>query len=318
MNNLLQQWEGVLGVWKPAGWTSHDVVAKSRRLLGVRRIGHTGTLDPAVTGVLPLCIGRATRFVEYLQEMPKSYEAVMRFGIATDTEDGSGNVIAEADASHLTEAQMRDALRAFVGQVEQVPPMVSAVKVNGKRLYELARQGLTVARKPRQVTIHAIEVLEVCTDRAQPEIRFAVRCSKGTYIRTLCVDIGQKLGVPAVMMSLIRTESVGLRQADCVLLDEIPALAASGELHKKMIPADRLLTHLPRAMAAPTEAVAATQGKPIPAMRLTPVPQTPGIWLIDQMDGGFVGIYRLQEDTDVLRPVKVFASGDGSSARNRI
>jgi tRNA pseudouridine55 synthase len=311
MSRQSQNWDGVLGIWKPAGWTSHDVVAKVRRLLGVRRIGHTGTLDPAVTGVLPLCIGRATRFVEFLQEMPKSYEAVMRFGIATDTEDGSGNIIAEADASHLTENQMKETLQSFVGEIEQVPPMVSAVKVKGKRLYEYAREGITIERKPRLVTIHALEMLEIRAGIPRPEIRFAVRCSKGTYIRTLCSDIGQKLGVPAVMMSLVRTESAGLRQSDCVRIDEIPGLAASGDLREKLVRADLLLKHLPRVSVSPAEAVAAAQGKPLPARRMTPVPDAPGTWLVDCIDGRFVGIYSLQEGAGMLRPVKVFATTDG-------
>src|SRR5262249_12830032 len=131
-----------------------------REHAGHCRIGHTGTLDPAVTGVLPICIGRATRFVEYLQEMPKAYEALLRFGVATDTEDASGTVVEEKDASHLTEVAMREAAASFVGVISQTPPMVSAVKVDGKRLYELARQGITVERKAREVIIYALEVLE--------------------------------------------------------------------------------------------------------------------------------------------------------------
>lgn len=298
--------DGVLAIWKPAGWTSHDVVAKARRLLGVKRIGHTGTLDPAVTGVLPLCVGRATRFVEYLQEMPKTYEAVLRFGVATDTEDLEGEVIEEADASHLSEERIREAVLSFVGEIEQIPPMVSAVKVNGKRLYELAREGVTVERKPRKATIHDIDILHVAAGNPRPEIGFSVRCSKGTYIRTLCVDIGRRLGVPAVMASLIRTESAGLRRQDCVTLEEIPALVQSGELAGKLIPGDRLLTHLPRTTAAPRECLHAIQGKPIPAARLQPVPSGSRLWLVDREEGGFLGIFEWEEESGRLRAVKVF------------
>jgi len=302
--------EGVIGIWKPAGWTSHDVVAKARSLLGVRRIGHTGTLDPAVTGVLPLCIGRATRLVEYLQEMPKTYEATLRFGIATDTEDTSGSIVAEADASHLTVSRMTEAVQSFVGEIWQVPPMVSAVKVNGRRLYELARQGVTVERQPRRVTIHAVEIIDAAVGIAHPEIRFSVRCSKGTYIRTLCSDIGHALGVPAVMASLVRTESAGLRRGDCITLEEIPTLAAASRLSERIKPGDRLLTHYPRAVASASASVAAVQGKRIAAQQLAPIPEAPGLWLVDSPDGAFVGIFELEEQSGLLRAVKVFASAD--------
>ncbi|WP_276352454.1 tRNA pseudouridine(55) synthase TruB [Cohnella caldifontis] len=302
----LERFDGVLAIWKPAGWTSHDVVAKARRLLGVRRIGHTGTLDPAVTGVLPLCVGRATRFVEYLQEMPKTYEAVLRFGIATDTEDLTGELLEDADASFLSEDRMREAVLSFLGDIEQIPPMVSAVKVGGKRLYELARQGVSVERKPRRATIHSIDIRDVAAGVRHPEIRFTVRCSKGTYIRTLCVDIGRKLGVPAAMASLVRTESAGLTRKDCVTLEEIPELIRDGGLASRMVPADRLLSHMPRTVAGRTETEHAVQGKPLPAVRLRPVPRQPGIWLVDREDGGFLGIFRLEEGSDKLRAVKVF------------
>jgi tRNA pseudouridine55 synthase len=298
--------DGVLGIWKPAGWTSHDVVAKARRLLGVRRIGHTGTLDPAVTGVLPLCVGRATRFVEYLQEMPKTYEATLRFGLATDSEDLSGTVTEEADASFLTEDRIRQAVLSFIGEIDQIPPMVSAVKVGGKRLYELARQGVTVEREPRRVTIHHLDIMNISAGSALPEVQFTVRCSKGTYIRTLCVDIGRLLGVPAVMASLIRTESAGLKPDDCVLLEDIPELLREGKLTGKMFQADQLLTHYPRTVISKPESIHAVQGKPIPASRLEPVPDRPGLWLLDLAEGGFLGIFELADASGLLKAVKVF------------
>lgn len=305
--------EGVLAIWKPAGWTSHDVVAKVRRQLGIRRIGHTGTLDPAVTGVLPLCIGRATRFVEYLQEMPKVYDVLLRFGLATDTQDLTGRVTETADASHLTEAQIRRAVMDFVGDIEQVPPMVSAVKVGGKRLYELARQGVTVERKPRRVTIYAIEIHDMKTGIPQPEIRFSVRCSKGTYIRTLCEDIGRVLGVPAVMASLIRTESAGLTREACVTLEEIPQLVQTGALAGRMVPADRLLTHLPRASVPQAAARAALQGRPLPAEFLQPFPAQAGLWLVNREDGDFLGIFRREAHSELLKAVKLFPPADGQA-----
>ena len=298
--------EGVLAVWKPAGWTSHDVVAKVRKMLRIRRIGHTGTLDPAVTGVLPLCIGRATRLAEFLQDMPKAYDALLRFGIATDTQDLTGNVTETADASHLTEEEIRKAVLGFLGDIEQIPPMVSAVKVGGKRLYELARQGVTVERKARKVTIYAIKIQEIRTGIPQPEVRFSVRCSKGTYIRTLCEDIGRALGVPAVMASLVRTESAGLTREACVSLEEIPELLERGELGRKLMPADRLLKHFPRAAAPASFARAALQGRPLPAAALRPYPEREGLWLVDREDGVFLGIFKREAHTDSLKAVKLF------------
>ncbi|MDB4868521.1 MAG: truB [Cohnella sp.] len=302
--------EGVLAIWKPAGWTSHDVVAKARGILRVRRIGHTGTLDPSVTGVLPLCVGRATRFVEYLQEMPKTYETTLRFGIATDTEDLDGTVTDEADASFLTENRIRAAVLSFVGDIDQVPPMVSAVKVNGKRLYELAREGVTVERKPRRVTIHSIEIWDIDTGTTHPEIRFSVRCSKGTYIRTLCVDIGRSLGVPAVMASLIRTESAGLGPQDCVTLEQIPGLMAAGSLGGRLRSADRLLAHIPQTIAGMPEAEHALQGKTLSINGLQPMPDTDGLWRLYRSDGAFLGLFESEAASGVLRAVKVFPPVD--------
>ncbi|CAM3894244.1 tRNA pseudouridine(55) synthase TruB [Cohnella lubricantis] len=299
--------EGVLAIWKPAGWTSHDVVAKARRILRIKRIGHTGTLDPAVTGVLPICIGRATRMVEYLQEMPKTYEALLRFGIATDTEDTGGEVIERMDASHLTEEQIREAALSFIGDILQVPPMVSAVKVDGKRLYELARQGVTVERKARPVTIHRIDVERIDASRPHPELRFSVTCSKGTYIRTLCVDIGRKLGVPAVMAELIRTSSAGLTREDSVTLEELEELQKRGETTDKLLAADELLDYLPRTSAEAREAEHALQGKAIPRSALKPAPGESGLWrLYREEDGAFLGLFEPAAGEDTVRPVKVF------------
>lgn len=312
-----QSIDGVLAVWKPAGWTSHDVVAKVRGMLRIRRIGHTGTLDPAVTGVLPLCIGRATRLVEYLQEMPKTYEATLRFGLATDTEDLSGSVVEEKDASFLTRQQIIDAAYSFVGEIEQVPPMVSAVKVGGKRLYELARQGVTVERAPRRVYIHAIDVLDVKVEHPQPELKFSVTCSKGTYIRTLCVDIGRKLGVPAVMAELVRTESAGIRREQTVTLDEIALLQAQGRITDKLMAADTLLTEFPSIVAEHPESTYALQGKAIQAKRLQPPPDTEGLCKLYRADGIFLGLFTVDGNMETVRPVKVFHPSEGQESADR-
>lgn len=297
--------EGVLAVWKPAGWTSHDVVAKARRILGVKRIGHTGTLDPAVTGVLPICVGRATRLVEYLQELPKTYEATLRFGVATDTEDLTGEVLETADAGHLAEADIREAVLSFVGDIMQVPPMVSALKVDGKRLYELAREGVTVERPARPVTIHEIVIGDVRTGVPQPEVSFSVRCSKGTYIRTLCVDIGRRLGVPAAMAVLKRTESAGLTGDDSLTLEEIANLRESGGLADRMLEADRLVP-FPGTTGGPQAAANARQGKPVPFEGLDPVPAETGLWRLYREDGAFLGLFEADLPYRRLKAVKVF------------
>lgn len=297
--------EGVIAIWKPAGWTSHDVVAKARRILGIKRIGHTGTLDPAVTGVLPICVGRATRLVEYLQELPKTYRATLRFGLATDTEDLTGDVLETADGGHLTEAAIREAVLSFVGDIWQVPPMVSAVKIGGKRLYELAREGVTVERSARPVTIHEIAIGSIEVGRPQPEVSFTVRCSKGTYIRTLCVDIGRRLGVPAVMAALERTESAGLVQADSVTLEELAGLRESGGLAEALIEGDRLLP-FPGTTADAQAALDARQGKPVLFRNVSPAPGESGLWRLYREDGAFLGLFEADLIAGRLKAVKVF------------
>lgn len=191
--------DGIVIVDKPQGWTSQDVTARLRRVFGTRRIGHGGTLDPMATGVLPVFVGRATRAVEFFEHAEKTYETVLRLGITTDTEDMTGTVLTEENVS-FTEEQLQETLAAFRGEILQVPPMYSALKVNGQKLCDLARKGKTVARQPRPITIHELTLVE----RGENTLRLQVRCSKGTYIRTLCKDIGEKLGCGGCMESLRR------------------------------------------------------------------------------------------------------------------
>lgn len=191
--------DGIVIVDKPQGWTSQDVTARLRRVFGTRRIGHGGTLDPMATGVLPVFVGRATRAVEFFEHAEKTYETVLRFGITTDTEDMTGTVLTEENVS-FTEEQLQETLAAFRGEILQVPPMYSALKVNGQKLCDLARKGKTVERQPRPITIHGLTLVE----RGENTLRLRVRCSKGTYIRTLCKDIGEKLGCGGCMESLRR------------------------------------------------------------------------------------------------------------------
>lgn len=191
--------DGIVIVDKPQGWTSQDVTARLRRVFGTRRIGHGGTLDPMATGVLPVFVGRATRAVEFFEHAEKTYETVLRLGITTDTEDMTGTVLTEENVS-FTEEQLQETLAAFRGEILQIPPMYSALKVNGQKLCDLARKGKTVARQPRPITIHELSLVE----RGENTLRLRVRCSKGTYIRTLCKDIGEKLGCGGCMESLRR------------------------------------------------------------------------------------------------------------------
>ncbi|MFD1888335.1 tRNA pseudouridine(55) synthase TruB [Paenibacillus wenxiniae] len=330
----MNEFDGVLAVHKPAGFTSHDVVAKVRRIVRMKRIGHTGTLDPAVTGVLPLCLGRSTRIVEYLQEMPKEYVAVLRFGLATDTEDLTGEVIEQIDRADIDRQQVEHVLSTMTGTISQVPPMYSAVKVDGKRLYELAREGKIVERKSREVTIHELEMIGWKPDD-HPEITFRVLCSKGTYIRTLCVDIGRALGVPSTMVQLVRTESAGIRLQQCLTFEQIEQLVEQNELEQHLIPADEAMSNMPSftvdaavykhtlqgkhidsqyihpytvssdAVPAETRSVSAnTTDKQEPAG--TPTAEADRLLKLYAPEGEFIGIFRQDEDSDRIVPVKVF------------
>ncbi len=202
---------------KPRGITSFDVVAQVRRLIGVRRIGHTGTLDPMATGLLPICIGEATKLVPFLTEGNKSYEAVAKLGVTTDSGDADGKVIAEKDASHIAAVEIAGKLPRFVGAIDQIPPMHSAIRIGGKRLYELARAGQEIKRESRRVHVYSLTLLEF----RNGHLRFSVECSKGTYVRTLATDVGEALGVGAHLTELRRTASGLFRLIEAVALDRL-------------------------------------------------------------------------------------------------
>lgn len=294
--------EGVLPVHKPPGFTSHDVVAKVRRILGMKRIGHTGTLDPQVTGVLPLCLGRATRIVEYIQELPKEYEAELTIGYSTDTEDWTGQETNRAERVELELPTLQRVLDGFLGEIEQVPPMYSAVRVDGKRLYELARQGQEIERKPRLVRIYELGLLEAKLDQPYPTVRIRVQCSKGTYIRTLCVDIGRALGYPSVMSRLVRTSTGMIGLYRCLTLERIEQLYREGRLDEHLIPSDQALAHLPKVVVSSTEALHASQGKSLPAHGR----DVDGLARLYDPEGRFLGLFRQDPEQQRLRPEKVF------------
>ena len=231
---------GVINVYKEAGYTSHDVVARLRRILHQKRIGHTGTLDPDAVGVLPVCLGKATKLVETLAEGTKTYETVLLLGKETDTQDISGEVIREQEV-HCSEEEVKACLPSFLGEQDQIPPMYSAKKQNGKKLYELAREGITVERKAARIRIEDLEVL----DCFLPRIRLRITCSKGTYIRTLCHDIGQKLGCGGCMVELVRTRVGEFRIGQAWRLEEIRQKAEEGCLSDMVMPPEQFFLHLP-------------------------------------------------------------------------
>ena len=232
---------GILNVYKEKGYTSHDVVAKLRGIVGQKKIGHTGTLDPDAEGVLPVCLGRATKVCDMLTEKDKTYEAVLLLGKETDTQDISGTVLRVGETEGLTQEQVKDCVMSFVGEYDQIPPMYSALKVNGKKLYELAREGKTIERKSRKVEIKEIRILEM----ALPRVRMEVSCSKGTYIRTLCHDIGEKLGCFGCMESLLRTKVSRFEIESSLKLSEIQKKREEGKLSEIITPLDAVFFQYP-------------------------------------------------------------------------
>ena len=246
---------GVLNVYKEQGFTSHDVVAKLRGILKTKKIGHTGTLDPDAVGVLPVCIGKATKLCDLITDWGKTYEAVMLLGTTTDTLDISGKIVAQSEVN-VSEVDVLKACNEFIGEYEQIPPMYSAIKQNGKKLYELARKGIEVERKSRKVTINSIDILEINGER----VTIDVSCSKGTYIRTLCEDIGMKLHVGAYMNTLRRTKTGPFTIEESHTLKEIETLKNNGELEKIIIPVDRMFEEYPKIKLNPKQVKSVTNG----------------------------------------------------------
>lgn len=232
---------GVINVYKERGFTSHDVVAKLRGILHMKKIGHTGTLDPDATGVLPVCIGKATKVCGLLTDKDKTYRAVVKLGVTTNTEDMTGEILSHHPVS-VTKEQIEMAVSKFVGEIEQIPPMYSAIKINGKKLYELARQGKEVERKARKVTIYEIKVLSI--DFSENEFTMEVSCSKGTYIRTLCKDIGEFLGCGAAMKTLVRTRVSEFYLEQALTLGQIEQAVIEGKIQDYLIPIDAMFSDL--------------------------------------------------------------------------
>ena len=233
---------GIIVIDKPQGWTSMDVCAKLRGMFHEKRVGHAGTLDPMATGVLPVFIGRATRAAEFAADSDKEYIAGLKLGVVTNTQDTTGEVLEEREA-FVTRSSLEAVLSRFTGDIEQIPPMYSAIKINGKKLYELARKGKEVERQPRPVTIHALELLG--WPDAGENLQLRVRCSKGTYVRTLCHDIGQALGYGGCMSSLQRVKAAGFTLADSVTLEAVQEAVDRGEGEALLRPVDSCFAQYP-------------------------------------------------------------------------
>lgn len=292
--------DGILVIRKEKGYTSHDVVAKLRGILHMKKIGHTGTLDPAAEGVLPVALGRGTRLVELLTEKEKTYEAVLRLGVSTDTQDMTGTILSEKPVT-VTEEEVRETVASFVGEQMQVPPMYSALKVNGKKLYELAREGKVVERKARPVTFHKIEVLWM----ELPKVKIRVQCSKGTYIRTLCNDIGEKLGCGGCMEELLRTRVERFALEDAVKLDEVQKAMEEGTVDSLILPVDRIFDQYPTAKTTTQGDLLVHNGNRLFSELLQEEPEAEsGYVRVYDSEDTFIGLF--EKKTDQLVPVKMF------------
>ena len=294
---------GILNLYKPSGPTSHDCVYRVRRIYETRRVGHAGTLDPLATGVLLMGLGYGTRVLEYLQGLPKTYVADLRFGLSTDTQDITGKPARQADASALSQTDVEEALGKFRGEIQQIPPMFSAVKSGGKKLYELARKGETIEREARPVSIYALDLLEFQPGR-EATARLRVQCSAGAYIRTLCHDLGEGLGCGATMTALER-EAIGpFTAAAAIPLDELTA-------ETPLVPLAKALEHLPAAVLSDSEALRLSQGQFVTAPEGTP--DGANRVLNGAGDLLAIAIVHGHGEARLLAPEKVFSQAGGGS-----
>lgn len=296
---------GVINVYKEKGYTSHDVVARLRGILKQKKIGHTGTLDPEAEGVLPVCLGNGTKLCDMLTDKRKEYIAEFLFGVSTDTQDMTGTVLSKKEVD-ITEKEAEEAILSFLGEYDQIPPMYSACKVNGKRLYELAREGKEVERKSRRVMIYELEILSMNL----PEVKIRVLCSKGTYIRTLCHDIGEKLGCGGAMKTLLRTRVERFSLAEAKKLSEIEALAKSGSICTAVTSVEEMFSQLPAIKVKDTFKGAVQNGNPLFLRQI--VGKTG--WMDEEQvrvycDNKFYGIYAFQVMKGSFKPVKMFLEG---------
>lgn len=304
---------GILNVRKEKGYTSHDVVAKLRGITRQKKIGHTGTLDPDAVGVLPVCLGRATRLCDMITDRDKTYETVLLLGRTTDTQDIGGQTIRTGRTEGLKEDEVRRVIWEFVGEYAQIPPMYSALKVNGRKLYELAREGKEVERKARNVQIFGIEILKA----ELPRVWMRVKCSKGTYIRTLCHDIGERLSCGGCMEELTRTCVGRFSLKDSLSLDEIAERSKSERLSDVLVPMDAMFDEYPGMTVQGTWESLAKNGNPLPLEAFregedprgwlwAPSGENPEYVRIYDEKGRFIAVYRWQKEKEEYRIVKMF------------
>lgn len=301
---------GILNIYKEKGYTSHDVVARLRRIVGQKKIGHTGTLDPDAEGVLPVCLGRATKVCDMLTEKDKTYEAVLLLGRETDTQDVSGKVLRQWDEDEVHKIdieRIRDCIRGFVGPYDQTPPMYSALKINGKKLYELAREGKTIERKSRRVWIDEIRIHDI----ALPRIHMEVECSKGTYIRTLCHDIGGNLGTGGCMETLKRTKVGPFRIEDSVRLDQVEKCVREGDLENILISIDHMFLRYQAVTVSEPYFSFAYNGNPIPLSAICERSESPDLTDAERVriydsEGKFIAIYKYEKRKKQFLAEKMF------------
>jgi tRNA pseudouridine55 synthase len=293
--------DGIFNIDKPAGMTSHDVVARVRRISGQRKAGHAGTLDPMATGVLPVVLGKATRLVEYLADADKAYRATIILGANSDTYDREGTLTHVPDAVMPTRGEVEQALDKFKGDIEQVPPMHSAIKVGGKKLYELARQGIEVERQARHVTITRLDLEEY----SPPRLQIFVECSKGTYIRSLAYDLGATLGTGAYLDGLIRTRHGPFRLEAATALEGLENAFAEGTWQKLLHPPEYILAGWPTYTASAEQEREIMQGKPL--WLSAPPPGEKGMLAVKRPNGELLAIMYWHQDKGFWQPKKVMA-----------
>lgn len=296
----MAEYQGIIVIRKEKGFTSHDVVAKLRGILHMKKIGHTGTLDPDAVGVLPVALGKGTKLVDLITDKEKTYEAVLHLGITTDTQDMSGTVLEEKPVN-TTEEQVRETIAGFVGEQLQIPPMYSALKINGKKLYELAREGKTVERKARPVCFYQIEVLDI----QLPVVQIRVTCSKGTYIRTLCHDIGQKLGCGGCMEQLLRTRVGRFSLEESHTLSEVEQAVSEGTVCKWIYPVENVLAEYPKIQADSYGDRLLQNGNPL-SENLVDEQHKEGWVRMYASNGNFTGIFQWDQKKKKYYPVKMF------------
>ena len=299
---------GIINVYKEKGFTSHDVVAKMRGILKMKKIGHTGTLDPDAVGVLPVCMGSGTKLVDMITDTDKTYEAVLKLGIITDTQDITGTVLKEAPVT-VDYSQIESVIKSYIGEYMQLPPMYSAIKVNGKKLYELARQGKEIERERRRVVIKDIRILGY--SKEEHEVRMSVDCSKGTYIRTLLHDIGETLGCGGTMKSLIRTAVGQFKLENALKLSEIEALVREEAIDSHIIPVDGMFQNYNRVTVDRDYHKLIYNGNAFHKNQcITSYDDivTTDLTIVYDSDENFIGIYRFNSEEEMYKPVKMFLS----------